>query len=75
MPNLQFKVVDDSSEVRAFPHGRAEIVSIDGSIVGRVTYEAGRRRSRDPAPIMGTATCQLHHVGDAISGVIYIAME
>src|SRR5690349_1755664 len=75
MPNLQFKVLGDSGEIRAFPNGRAELVTIDESVVGRVTYEAGWCWSRDLAPVMGTATCQLHHVGFAISGLMHIAMD
>jgi class 3 adenylate cyclase len=75
MPILQSKPVDASSDVRTFPRGRAEVVTIDDSIVGRVTYEAGWRWSQDLAPIMGTKTCQLHHVGYAISGVMHIAMD
>jgi len=75
MPSLQYKTVDTSSDVRTFPKGRAEIVTIDESIVGRVTYEAGWHWSRDLAPIMGTKTCQLHHVGYAISGMMHIAMD
>src|SRR5436190_10473747 len=75
MPSLQYKVVEASSDVRTFPRGRAEVVTIDESIVGRVIYEAGWCWSKDLAPIMGTKTCQLHHVGYAISGVMHIAMD
>lgn len=67
--------MDAASDVRAFPKGRAEVVAIDESMVGRVTYGAGWRWSKDLAPIMGTVTCQLHHVGYAVSGVMHIAMD
>jgi class 3 adenylate cyclase len=75
MPSLQSHLVDRSNDVRTFPRGRAEVVKIDGSAIGRVTYEAGWRWSTDLAPTMGTRTCQLHHVGYAISGVMSIAMD
>jgi class 3 adenylate cyclase len=67
--------MEQASDVRPFPKGRAEVVSVDESIVGRVTYEAGWRWSTDLAPIMGTKTCQLHHTGYAVSGVMHIAMD
>jgi class 3 adenylate cyclase len=75
MPSLQVKEVDAASDVRLFPHGRAEVVTIDDSVIGRVRYERGWRWSRDLAPVMGTDTCQLHHVGYAVSGVMHIAMD
>src|SRR3954452_5863212 len=75
MLNLQSKVVADANDVRTFPNGRAEIVTIDESVIGRVTYEPGWRWSKDLAPIMGTPTCQLHHFGYSISGVMRIVMD
>ena len=35
MPRLQYKSFATPDEIRAFPHGRAEIVSLDESMVGR----------------------------------------
>ena len=61
--------------MRAFPNGHAEIVNIAEAMVGRVTYEPGWRWSRDLAPVMGTPSCQLHHQGYVISGVMHMAMD
>src|SRR6478672_8655880 len=75
MLNLQTRSFSSANDVRSFPNGRAEIVTIDESVVGRMTYEPGWRWSRDLAPIMGTATCQLHHIGYSISGTMRIVMD
>ena len=75
MLRLQFKAMDDATDVRMFPKGRAEVVTVDASTVGRVTYEPGWRWATDLAPIMGTETCQLHHLGYAVSGVMHIQMD
>jgi class 3 adenylate cyclase len=75
MPSLQSKAFASTRDVRTFPNGQAEVVTIDESIVGRVKYEPGWRWSRDLAPIMGTPTCQLHHLGYSISGLMRIVMD
>jgi class 3 adenylate cyclase len=75
MPSLQYKTLASSADVRAFPNGRAEVVTIDEATIGRVTYEPGWRWSEDLAPIMGTPVCRLHHVGFAVSGLMHIVME
>jgi len=75
MPSLQYKTVASTDDVRHFPNGRAEVVTIDEATIGRVTYEPGWHWSRDLAPLMGTPNCRLSHVGFALSGVMHIAME
>ena len=75
MPTLQSRLFAASDDVRGFPNGRAEILTIDEATIGRVTYEPGWRWSTDLAPIMGTPTCRLHHFGFAISGSMHIAMD
>ena len=74
MPRLQYKRFATPDEVRVFPHGRAEVVRIDESVVGRAVYEPGWRWSTAMAAA-GTASCQLHHLGYSISGVMHVVME
>jgi class 3 adenylate cyclase len=50
------------------PRGRIDIVELDDTLVGRMTYEPGWRWSVDIQPIAGTDTCQYHHVGVTLSG-------
>jgi class 3 adenylate cyclase len=75
MPRLQFKSFASPDEVRVFPNGRAEIISLDESVIGRAAYEPGWRWSTAMSSIAGTASCQLHHLGYSISGVIHVATE
>jgi class 3 adenylate cyclase len=75
MPTLQSKPFSSSDDIRAFPNGHAEVLTIDEATIGRVTYEPGWRWSTDLAPIMATPTCRLHHFGFAISGAMHIAMD
>jgi class 3 adenylate cyclase len=75
MPRLQSRRFDSSDEIRAFPHGRAQVLTLDESPVGRATYEPGWRWTSDIAAIAGTATCQLHHLGYSISGAMHVVTD
>jgi hypothetical protein len=54
MPRLQAHRFAAPDEVRTFPHGRAEVVAVDESPVGRAGYEPGWRWTEDIATIAGT---------------------
>jgi class 3 adenylate cyclase len=75
MPRLQYKSFATPDEVRTFPKGRAEVVSLEESVVGRAVYEPGWRWSTAMPAIAGTASCQLHHLGYSISGVMHVVTE
>ena len=67
--------LDSPDEVRPFPHGRLELVSAEGPLVGRATFEPGWRWSSDVKPIAGTASCQAAHAGYVISGRMHVVMD
>ncbi len=75
MPRLQRKDFSDPDERRAFPRGHAVVVRLGEVTVGRSQWDPGWRWSRDLAPIMGTATCQVHHLGHSISGVLHVRCD
>ena len=75
MPRLQYKSFLAPDEVRTFPNGRAEVVSLDEATVGRSRWTPGWRWSTHLAPLMGTRTCEVHHLGYAVSGVLHVAMD
>lgn len=75
MPRLQYKSFATPDEIRAFPHGRAEVVSLDEAMVGRAVYEPGWRWSTSMPAIAGTESCQLHHLGYSLSGVMHVVTE
>jgi len=75
MPRLQSRRFATPDEVRAFPNGRAEILHLDETAIGRGTYEPGWRWTTAMPAIAGTSTCQLHHLGYSISGVMHVLMD
>jgi len=75
MPRLQNKRFATPDDVRAFPDGRADVLHLDETVVGRATYEPGWRWTTSMPAIAGTATCQLHHLGYSVSGLMHVVMD
>src|SRR4029078_5397937 len=51
------------------------IVKLDESTVGMASWEPGWRWSTHLAPIAGTAPCQVHHPGYAVSGRLNVVLD
>jgi hypothetical protein len=61
-------------EVRQFPHGRVEIVTVGGAEIGRLVLEPGWRWSNDVKPIAGTDLCEAPHMQYHVSGRVHVVM-
>jgi len=68
MPRLQRKSFATPDEVRTFPTGRIDVILLDEIAIGRFALQPGWRWSKDVAPVVRTRSCQLRHVGYAVSG-------
>jgi class 3 adenylate cyclase len=75
MPRLRYKSFATPDEVRPLPKGRAEVVSLDEATVARSEFDPGWRWSTHLAPIMGTKSCQVHHLGHAVTGILHVVMD
>ena len=73
--DVMLKRFDVPEEIRRFPRGRLELVSIGGVRIGRATYEPGFRWSEDEGPIAGTSRCYLEHVGLVLQGRATVAFD
>lgn len=62
-------------EVREFPNGRMEIVTLGGVVFGRAVFEPGWKWSESVKPIAGTESCEFPHQGYVESGSLHIAMD
>jgi class 3 adenylate cyclase len=71
---LQRRRFSEASDVRTIPRGRIDVVELDDTVVGRMTYEPGWRWSVDVQPIAGTDTCEYHHLGVTLSGRLRVQM-
>jgi SAM-dependent methyltransferase len=71
----QAKPLDQPEETRSFANGHVDLVQIAGNNVGRTNLEPGWRWSTSVQPIVGTDSCQIAHVGYAISGQLHVVMD
>ncbi len=62
-------------EIRKPDKTQVEIVRLEGITLGRYTMEPGWRWSQCIKPIVKTESCQLSHVGHAVSGSITVRMD
>lgn len=72
---LQRQGFDQPKEVRRFPRGVVEVVELEDTVVGRITYQPGWRWSVDMQPIAGTELCEYHHLGVALAGRLRVVSQ
>lgn len=72
MPRLQRRSFDKPDHVRDLGAGRMAVIDLDETAVGRMTLEPGWRWSTDVAPMIGTPSCQVRHLGAVLSGHLHI---
>jgi quercetin dioxygenase-like cupin family protein len=73
--DLELVNFNDPSETRHFEKGRFELYRVGPVTVGRATYEPGWRWSQHVGPTVGTASCQVEHVGLVLSGQAVAKMD
>lgn len=62
-------------EVREFPLGRLELVTIGGVVVGRATFQPGWRWSTSVQPLVKTKSCEAPHFQYQVSGRVHVVMD
>ncbi len=75
MQQTEHRGFDKSDEVREFPNGRAEILRVGGSEIGRRVFEPGWRWSNHVKPIAGTDSCTAPHFQYHVAGRLAIRMD
>ena len=72
---LLAKSHDAPDEVRTPDKTRVEVVTLGGFTLGRLSFEPGWRWSECVKPVAGTDSCQVSHVGYAVSGRITVRLD
>lgn len=75
MPRLQSKSFASPDDVQTMPGMHVEMVGLDDTTVGHCKFEPGWRWSTDMAPLLGTSSCPMRHVGYTISGSLHVVMD
>lgn len=74
-PRLTSRNLEHSDEVRSLGRGVGGYVDIGGLEIGRAVLEPGWRWSIDVKPIVGTPSCEVHHVQLILSGRFGVRMD
>jgi len=64
-----------ADEVRVFPKGKLELMTIGGATIGRATLEPGWRWSTSVQPIAKTRSCEAPHFQYHVSGTLKVVMD
>lgn len=72
---LERKSHESPDETRTPAKTRIEVVRLDGFTLGRLNFEPGWRWSECVKPVAGTDSCQVSHVGYAVSGEITVRLD
>ena len=72
---LESKSLDAPDETRPFAKGHLAVVTVGGTIIGRGTFEPGWKWSECIKPVVGTDSCQVAHVGYAVSGRLTVKLN
>ncbi|HET6572984.1 MAG TPA: cupin domain-containing protein [Fimbriiglobus sp.] len=75
MSRMQKKSLGRPDESREFPHGRVELVALNGVTFGRGTLQPGWRWSTSVKPLAKTTSCQASHLQYHISGRLGVRMD
>jgi ketosteroid isomerase-like protein len=76
MADILITNLDKDGERRPFAaHGHATLANAGGVAVLRGVFEPGWRWSNDVAPLAGTTSCQVHHLGYVQSGSMRVRLE
>ena len=75
MDRAELKSFEKPDEVREFPNGRLELITVGGATVGRAIFEPGWKWSESLQPLMKTKSCEAPHFQYHVSGVLKILMD
>jgi hypothetical protein len=71
----EVKNFDKPNEVRSFPKGRLELISIGGATIGRAIFEPGWKWSESVQPLVKTKSCEAPHFQYHVSGALKVRMD
>ena len=75
MQNCVLRRFDTPDETRTFERGTLDIICIAGTTLGRARYEPGWKWSQHVAPLVGTRSCQVAHLGLVLEGRAMVRMD
>ena len=75
MDAAEIKSFEKPDEIREFPKGRLELVTIGGATGARAVFDPGWRWADSVQPIAKTKSCEAPHFQYHVAGVLRIRMD
>lgn len=75
MAGVEIRNFDSPDDVRTPDKTTLAAVKVGSTIIGRGTLQPGWRWSEAIKPIVGGESCQVHHLGVALSGRLHIVHD
>jgi len=75
MKSLEKKSLEVPDEIREFPKGKVELVSIENVSFGKGTFQPGWKWSESVKPIVHTDSCQAPHTQFHLAGRLRVKMD
>ena len=75
MAGVMKKEFASADEVRKPDKTRLEIVDLGGVKAAKMTAQPGWKWSECIKPVVGTESCQAHHVGTVVAGSMHVVHE
>jgi len=72
---MQSKSLSRADEVREFPQGQLELVTLGGITFGRGTFQPGWKWSNSVKPLANTKSCEAPHLQYHVSGRLHVVMD
>jgi len=72
MAGLENRDFSAPDETRTPDKTTVDLVNLAGGQIGRFTFEPGWRWSECIKPVAGTDSCQVEHIGYAVSGALHV---
>jgi hypothetical protein len=73
--SMQKKNCSRPDEMREFPQGRLELVTLGGVTFGRATLQPGWKWSTSLKPVVKTKSCEAPHLQYHVSGRLVVRMD
>ncbi len=71
----ELKDFSKPDEVREFPKGKLELMTIGNATIGRGIFEAGWKWSESVQPLAKTKSCEAPHFQYHVSGILMVQMD
>ena len=71
----ELKTFQKPDEVREFPLGKLELITIGGASIGRATFQPGWKWSTSLQPLVNTKSCEAPHFQYHLAGHLKVKMD